>query len=105
VTTVTTRDRTQAPPPTYQSPAAETLTRLRAFIQENFLYLRPEGFTLADDDRLLERGVIDSMGVVELLAFVEAEFGVTADEDEITETNFGSIQAIASFIASKRETH
>jgi acyl carrier protein len=74
--------------------------RLRSFVQENFLYAMPD-FQLGDDDLLMERGVIDSMGVAEMIAFVETEFGVSTSDDEITEANFGCLGAIARFVASR----
>lgn len=76
-------------------------TRVRAFVQESFLYAMPD-FELGDDDRLLEKGVIDSMGVAELIAFVENEFGVFTTDDEVSEANFGSLSAIAGFVATKQ---
>jgi acyl carrier protein len=72
-------------------------TRLRAFVKENFLYAMPN-FELGDDDLLMEKGVVDSMGVAEMIAFVESEFGVSISDDEITEANFGSLSAIARFV-------
>jgi acyl carrier protein len=51
---------------------------------------------------LLERGIIDSLGVVELLSFVEETFAVTAADEEITEENFGSLDSIAQFVQRKR---
>ena len=59
-------------------------------------------FTLGDDDRLLEKGVIDSMSIVEMISFIEQEFGVTAMEEEISEANFGSLAGIARFVAERR---
>jgi acyl carrier protein len=59
-------------------------------------------FVLGDDDRLLERGVVDSMGIAELIAFVESEFGIVAAEDEISEANFGSLRSIANFVAGRQ---
>jgi acyl carrier protein len=79
----------------------QSIERLRAFVFENFLYMRPD-FELADDDHLLERGVVDSLGVVEMVQFVEQEFGVEVAEDEISEANLGSLQAIARFISGKQ---
>jgi acyl carrier protein len=76
-------------------------TRLRAFVQENFLYAMPN-FELRDDDLLMERGVVDSMGVAEMIAFVESEFGVFLSDDEITEANFGSLSAIVRFVSSRQ---
>jgi acyl carrier protein len=75
--------------------------RLRAFVRENFLYAMPN-FELADDDLLMEKGVVDSMGVAEMIAFVESEFGVFISDDEITEANFGSLSAIARFVGPRQ---
>jgi acyl carrier protein len=80
---------------------SEIITRVRGFIQDNFLYIHTD-FHLADDDRLLEKGVMDSMSIVEMISFVESEFGIQANEDEISEANFGSLSGIARFISDKR---
>jgi acyl carrier protein len=84
-----------------QTNQTEIITRVRSFIQENFLYMHSD-FQLADDDRLLEKGVMDSMSIVEMISFIETEFGVQALEDEISEANFGSLTGIARFIGDKR---
>ena len=84
-----------------QTTQTEIISRVRSFIQENFLYMHSD-FQLGDDDRLLEKGVMDSMSIVEMIAFVESEFGVQAMEDEISEANFGSLSGIARFIGDKR---
>lgn len=59
-------------------------------------------FHLAEDDRFLEKRVIDSMSVVEVIAFVEREFGVSATEEEISDANFGSLAGIARFVSEKQ---
>lgn len=74
---------------------------VRSFVQENFLYMRPN-FELTNDDRLLEQGVVDSMGIAELIAFVETEFGVSVSDDEISDENFGSLRSIGRFIERKK---
>ena len=79
----------------------EILARTRAYVQETFLYMRPD-FALADQDRLLQRGVIDSMGVMELLAFLRSEFGVVVGDEDITETNLGTLADIARYVATHR---
>jgi acyl carrier protein len=76
---------------------AAVLARTRAYVQETFLYMRP-GFTLGDQDRLLERGVIDSMGVMELLAFLRTEFGVVVADEDITESNLGTLADISRYV-------
>ncbi|PYO92476.1 MAG: acyl carrier protein [Gemmatimonadetes bacterium] len=75
----------------------EILARTRAYVQETFLYTRPD-FALGDDDRLLQRGVIDSMGVMELLAFLRTEFGVVVADEDITESNLGTLADIARYV-------
>jgi len=77
----------------------EILARTRAYVQETFLYMRPD-FTLGDQDRLLARGVIDSMGVMELLAFLRTEFGVVVADEDITENNLGTLADIARYVAA-----
>ncbi len=74
---------------------------IRAFIQDSFLYMRPD-LELQDDDNLMGLGVIDSLGFVELVEEVQTRYGVTVDDIEITEENFGSIDAITAFVIRKR---
>jgi acyl carrier protein len=73
---------------------------MRDFIQTNFLYMRPD-LELRDDDDLLNLGVIDSIGFVELVGEVEDRYGVTIADVEIVEENFGSVNAIAAFVVAK----
>jgi acyl carrier protein len=77
--------------------------RVRRFLEENFLYMRPN-FELGDDDRLLERGVVDSMGVAEMVTFIEDEFGIKTSDEDISEANLGSLRAIGRFVSQKRAT-
>jgi acyl carrier protein len=79
---------------------SDVLQRTRAYIVDNFLYMRRD-VQLAASDSLLGRGIIDSMGVMELVQFIEESFGVRVDDEDITEENLGSLDAIASFVTSK----
>ena len=78
---------------------AEVRSQLRTYIAENFLYMRRD-LQLGDDDSLLRKGVIDSLGVMEVLGFVEETFGLHVDQNDITEENFGTLSAIARYVAS-----
>ena len=80
---------------------AEILAAVRQFVRDNFLYMKP-GFVLDDDDSLLKKGVVDSMGVMEMLGFLEEKFGVSPDENELTEANLGTTRAIAHFVSTKQ---
>lgn len=80
---------------------SEIIARVRDYVHENFLYMH-SNFELGDDDRLLERGVIDSMSIVEMISFIESEFGIRASEEEVSDANFGSLSGIARFVSAKR---
>jgi acyl carrier protein len=82
-------------------PREMIIERTRDYVAEHFLYMRPDA-VIEPSDSLLERGIIDSMGVVELLAFVEDTFAVAVADEEITEANFGSLDGIARFVMRKR---
>ena len=75
--------------------------QIRDFIRENLLYMRPD-FVLSDDARLLEHRIIDSMGVMELLAFLEQAFAITVKDDEVNEANLGTVATMAQFVARKQ---
>jgi acyl carrier protein len=74
---------------------------MREFVTESFLYMHPD-LELTDDEDLLAKGVIDSLGFVELVEEVQARYRVAVQDVEITEQNFGSINAIAAFVERKR---
>ena len=63
--------------------------------------LRVEGSPLADDDPLLEHGVVDSTGVLEIIRFIEENYGIKLADDEIVPENLGSISNIAAFVERK----
>lgn len=77
------------------------LEEVRAFVQDNFLYLHPD-HELGDDDDLLGLGLVDSLGFVELVDEVQARYGIVVADIEITEENFGSVAAIAAFVGARR---
>ena len=74
---------------------------MRDYIEENFLYLHP-GVELKDQDDFLTLGIVDSLGFVELVEEVQSRYGVTVDDVDITEENFGSIDAIVGYVERKR---
>ncbi|MCA9731247.1 MAG: acyl carrier protein [Deferribacteres bacterium] len=57
---------------------------------------------VGDDDSLLMAGIIDSLKMMDLITFLEKEFGVSIDDDELMPENFDSIDAIESFVAEKK---
>lgn len=57
---------------------------------------------VADGESLLEAGVIDSMGVLELVSFIEKQYRIAVSEDEMMPENFDSVDAMAAFIDRRR---
>ena len=82
--------------------AAQVIERTRAYITENFLYMRRD-FRLDDNDSLLGSGIIDSMGVMEVILFLETEFGVEVGDEDVTEENLGTIRAISRYVVARTE--
>ena len=74
--------------------------KIRDFILENFMAGESEE-ALDNDSSFLEKGIIDSMGVLELVAFVEETYGIEIDDDELTPDNFDSVSRLVSYIRRK----
>lgn len=70
--------------------------RIREFIESTFFV---EGF--ADDESFLASGILDSMGVLELVTFVESSFGVVIDDSELVPENLDSIANLSAFLDRK----
>jgi acyl carrier protein len=79
----------------------DVLRQAREYVVENFMYMR-KNKTIGDNESLLRSGVITSLGMMELVGWVEDHFGVAVDPDEITENNFDTLAAVARFVAAKR---
>jgi acyl carrier protein len=69
------------------------------FITTNFLF--DESSNVGEEDSLLETGVIDSTGVLELVAFIEETYGIKIEDEEIVPENLDSIQNITLYISQK----
>jgi acyl carrier protein len=74
---------------------------IRTFIAENLLF-SVDGFPYADGDSFLKEGIIDSLGVMDLVAFVGQSFGITVAPEEVTPANFDSVSKLADYIDRKQ---
>jgi acyl carrier protein len=79
-------------------PAAE---QVRQYILENFLFSTDTSL-LGEDESFLERGLIDSTGMLEVILFLEESFGVKVADDEMVPENLDSVNRIAAFIERKK---
>ncbi|HEY5997786.1 MAG TPA: acyl carrier protein [bacterium] len=73
---------------------------LRTFILENFLFGQ-ENPDFTDGASLLENGLIDSTGVLELVAFVEEKYGISVADEELLPENFDSVDNLANYVGRK----
>lgn len=73
---------------------------IRSFVVNTFLFGEDDP-ELTDDASLLELGIVDSTGILELVAFVESEFGVQVSDGEMTAENLDSIRRISDYVARK----
>ncbi len=58
--------------------------------------------TINDDTLIFDEGIFDSMGLLSLISFIEEEYGVVAEDTELQEDNFGSVERIAAFVEKKK---
>jgi acyl carrier protein len=73
--------------------------KIRAFVIENFLFGNDEG--LNDDTSFLDEGIIDSTGILELVSFVEEEFSISVEDEELVPENLDSINNVVAYLGRK----
>ena len=74
--------------------------QLRQFILKNFLYGQDTG--LLRDTSLLEQGIVDSTGMLELIAFLEETYGLSIADEELIPENLDSIHNLVAFVQRKK---
>lgn len=72
----------------------------RGFVVENFLF-GDAAQTPADTESLIENGIMDSTGVLELVAFIEERFGIAMADSDIVPANLDTLDRIAAFVAAR----
>jgi len=78
----------------------ETIAKLRNFILENYLFT-DDPSALDNDDSFLDSGIIDSTGILELIFFLEEEFAVKVEDEEMVPRNLDSVTNVIAFLQSK----
>lgn len=73
---------------------------LKDFIAEVFL-VGDENESIKDSDSFMQTGIIDSTGVLELVSFVEQQYSITIEDDEMTPGNLDSMNNLVTFISKK----
>lgn len=78
----------------------EPREKIRHFIRENFLFGGDD--ELRDNDSFLDMGIVDSTGVLELVSFLETEWGVPIEDSELVPENLDSVDNILQFLERKQ---
>ncbi len=73
--------------------------QIKKYFEENFMIKWSE--TFSDEDSLLENGIIDSTGVLELVLFIEKNYGIKIADDELVPENLDSLTNIKKFVEKK----
>ena len=78
---------------------ARVTTRIRGFIVDTFLLGDDDGFD--DSDSLIDGGIVDSTGVMEIVAFLEETYAIAIDDDELVADNLDSVERLRKFVDGK----
>ena len=73
--------------------------RLKEFVYKKFPLAKKQ--SVKNGDALLDSGIIDSLGILDLVAYIEKEFGVHVSDEELLPENFQTIDALAAFVQQK----
>ena len=71
--------------------------RIRKFLVQQF----PATKNVGNNESLLNNGLIDSLGILEVVAFIEKEFGIPVSDEDLLPENFGSVRSLSNFVGQK----
>ena len=81
--------------------STEIKEKIKQFVINNFL-LGASSAVLNDDDSFLEKGIVDSTGILELVSFVEETFNIKVEDEELIPDNLDSINHLVNFVQKKQ---
>lgn len=82
--------------------SSDIRNRIRGYLQRELMQDRPD-LTLGDDTNLLHAHIIDSLGIFMLVTFLEEQYGIVVDADEVLVEHFETVADVASLVESKLE--
>lgn len=80
---------------------SELKDAIRSFVVENFLFGNNEN--LEDNTSFLDEGIIDSTGILELVSYLEEEFSITVEDEDLVPENLDSINNVTAYLQSKTQ--
>ena len=81
----------------------ELKTQIRSFLEDNLITFDDE-VIFSDSDNIFKLGLVNSLFAMKLLNFIEGEFNITVDHEDMNIENFSSIENIVALITSKYST-
>ena len=75
-------------------------SEIKHFVLGNYLFTNDES-AIADDDSLLQKGIVDSTGILELIMHIEEKYGIKVLDDEMVPANLDSVTAVSAFVERK----
>jgi len=78
---------------------SEIVAKVKDYIEKNFIY--DQETNLKVDESLLDNGLVDSTGILEVVSFIEETFSISIEDEEMVPDNLDSVNKIASFIVRK----
>ncbi|GAB1265242.1 acyl carrier protein [Aurantivibrio infirmus] len=79
---------------------SETKQKLRNYILENYLFTDDES-ALKNEDSLLDLGIIDSTGIMELIVYLEQDFNIKVEDQEMIPENLDSVDNLSAYVTQK----
>ena len=77
---------------------------IRDYILENYLFTEDQS-ALANEDSFLEKGILDSTGILEIIYFIEDDFGIKVEDEEMVPENLDSVNNLVAFIGRKNKAN
>jgi acyl carrier protein len=74
--------------------------RIREYLMEHFPSVRDQA--PGDDDHLLANGILDSLGVLDLVGYLEKEFGIVVSDDDLLPEHFETLRRLTAFVEDKQ---
>jgi acyl carrier protein len=79
----------------------DVTSAIRKYIAQNILF-SGNGYPYPDDASFLDEGIVNSMNVLELVTFVEGQFGIKVNDIDIVPANFDSVSSLATYVSHKQ---
>jgi acyl carrier protein len=77
---------------------------IRTYIEKSILF-SPDGFEFTDETSFLDNGIVDSTSVLELVMFIEEQFGISVKDSEVIPENFDSVSSLTMYIKNKMKNN